>query len=68
MCAPPSTRQRPDRMERALRGVLELHRPIGVEPSDTICAACSNQLPNERFLPVVEWPCPTVATIKEALE
>lgn len=56
-----------DRMERALRAVLELHRPIEVEPSDTICAACSNQLPNGRFLPVIEWPCPTVTTIEEAL-
>ena len=56
-----------DRMERALRGALELHRPIEVEPSDTICAACSNQLPTGRFLPVVEWPCPTVTTIEEAL-
>ena len=63
-----STPDRLDRMERALRGVMELHRPIEVEPSDTICAACSNQLPNGWFLPVVEWPCPTVATIKEALE
>ena len=63
-----SAPDRLDRMERALRAVLEPHRPIEVEPSDTICAACSNQLPNERFLPVVEWPCPTVATIKEALE
>ena len=56
-----------DKMERALRGVLEVHRPIEVEPSDTLCAACSNQLPNGRFLPVIEWPCPTVTTIKEVL-
>ena len=55
------------RMERALRGVLERHRPIEVEPSDTICAACSNQLPNGRFLPVIEWPCPDVDAILEAL-
>ena len=62
-----SAPDRLDRMERALRAVLELHRPIEIEPSDTICAACSNQLPNGRFLPVVEWPCPTVTTIEEAL-
>ena len=62
-----SAPDRLDRMERALRGVMERHRPIEVEPSDTICAACSNQLPNGLFLPVVEWPCPDVAAIEEAL-
>ena len=62
-----STPDRLDRMERALRGVVERHRPIEVEPSDTICAACSNQLPGGRFLPVVEWPCPDVDVILEVL-
>ena len=62
-----SAPDRLDRMERALRGVVERHRPIEVEPSDTICAACSNQLPNGRFLPVVEWPCPDVDVILEVL-
>ena len=56
-----------DRMERALRAVVERHRPIEVEPSDTICAACSNQLPNGRFLPAIEWPCPDVDVILEVL-
>ena len=51
----------------AVEDVLALHRPIEIEPSDTICAECSNQLPNGRFLPVVEWPCLTVTTIEEAL-
>ena len=62
-----STPDRLDRMERALRGVVERHRPIEVEPSDTICAACSNQLPNGRFLPAIEWPCPDVDVILEVL-
>ena len=62
-----SAPDRLDRMERALRGVVERHRPIEVEPSDTICAACSNQLPNGRFLPAIEWPCPDVDVILEVL-
>ena len=44
----------------ALKAVLELHRPVDVEPSDTICGECSFQLPNGRYFgKVVEWPCPT---------
>lgn len=52
----------------ALKAVLELHRPVEVEPSDTICGECSFQLPNGRYFgKVVEWPCSTVATIEAAL-
>lgn len=51
----------------ALKAVLELHRPVDVEPSDTICGECSFQLPNGRYFgKIVEWPCPTVATIEAA--
>ena len=52
----------------ALKVVLGLHRPVEVEPSDTICGECSFQLPNGRYFgKVVEWPCPTVAAIEAEL-
>lgn len=51
----------------ALEDVLELHRPIDVEPCDTICEACSSRLPSGRFMPTVEYPCPTVEAVNEAL-
>lgn len=41
--------------------IRELHRPIGIEPSDTICGECSFRLPNgDYFGKVVDWPCPTL--------
>lgn len=51
----------------ALQAVLDLHKPVDVEPSETICSACSNRLPNGRFMPTVEYPCPTVETIQDAI-
>lgn len=58
--------QKPSAAVAALKAVLELHRPVDVEPSDTICGECSFRLPNGRYFgKVVEWPCPT-ATIIEA--
>lgn len=52
----------------ALRGVLEMHQPVEIEPSDTICGECSYRLPNGRYFGKVEyWPCPTVRAITEAL-
>ena len=62
-----SAPDRLDRMERALRRALDRHKPVEVEPSDTICGACSNRLLNGRFMPVVDYPCPTVEAIKEEL-
>ena len=56
-----------EQMERALRVVLGLHKPVEVEPSDTVCGECSTLLPIGRFLRTVEWPCPTVTSIEEAL-
>ena len=48
----------------ALEKVLILHKPVEVEPSETICGHCSWQLPNGRFFgKVTEWPCPTVALL-----
>lgn len=52
----------------ALRAVLDLHRPVEVEPSDTICGDCSFQLPNGRYFgKVEEWPCDTVRAVEAAL-
>ena len=59
-----------DAMPRLLafaEAVLALHRPVEVEPSDTICAECSTRLPNGRYMPTVEWPCPTAAALAEHL-
>lgn len=56
------------RLVAALRAVLDLHRPVEVEPSDTICGDCSFQLPNGRYFgKVEEWPCPTVRAVEAAL-
>lgn len=56
------------RLIAAVEAVLEEHRPVEVEPSDTICGECSFRLPNGRYFgKVVEWPCPTVAAIRSAL-
>lgn len=50
----------------ALRAVLELHKPVDVEPSDTICRECSFQLSSGRYFGrLEEWPCPTVQAITE---
>ena len=51
----------------AIQAVLNLHQPVEVEPSETICAACSNRLPSGRFMPIVEWPCPPVEAIQAAI-
>lgn len=54
----------------AVEEVLELHRPVEVEPSDTICWECSNRIgsgANMRFMPVAEWPCETVRAIEGAI-
>ena len=52
------------RLQAVAAAVLYLHRPVEVEPSETICGHCSWQLPNGRFFgKVTEWPCPTVALL-----
>ena len=48
-------------MEQRVRA---LHRPVDIEPSDTICGECSYRMPNGRYLqPVVEYPCPTISAL-----
>lgn len=51
-----------------LEQVRALHHPVNIEPSGTICAECSNQMPNGRYLPTTEWPCPTVSTLDQTKE
>ena len=51
-------------VDRLRAGIKALHRPVEIEPSETICGHCSWQLPNGRFFgKVTEWPCPTVALL-----
>lgn len=53
----------------ATRAVLEPHKPVDIEPSDTICHECSFQLPNGRYIvKIADWPCPTVQAITEHLD
>lgn len=55
----------------AVETVRELHRPVEVEPSETICAECSTlrgQGETARYFPFTEYPCPTVRDITTALE
>ena len=52
-----------DRMERALRAVLERHRPepFEDEPTEAFCVECQRSQMNGIY------PCPTVTAIQEAL-
>jgi len=46
--------------------IRDLHAPVEIEPSDTICGECSWQLPNGRwFGKVVEYPCPTLLALDD---
>lgn len=58
--------QEPTEAEKAVR---ELHRPVDVEPSDTICAACSTLRGSGeslRYFPTEEWPCATIQALDSA--
>ena len=48
------------RLQAADERVRALHHPVEIEPSGTICGECSYRMPNGRYLPVVEHPCPTI--------
>lgn len=49
-----------------LQRVRELHAPVEIEPSDTICRECSYQLPNGKYFgKLVEYPCPTIQALNE---
>lgn len=54
-----------DRLAATVERVRALHRPVEIEPSETICGHCSYRLPNGRYFgKVAEWPCPTIAAIE----
>lgn len=50
-----------------VEAVLGAHQPVEIEPSDTICGGCSNLLPNGRYMPTSEWPCPTVRALEAVI-
>lgn len=55
----------------AVEAVMKRHRPVEVEPSETICAECSTlrgQGETARYFPFTEYPCPTVRAITDALD
>ena len=59
------------RLVDALEKALILHKPVEVEPSETICSGCSTlrgQGETARYFPFTEYPCPTVRDITTALE
>lgn len=52
--------------EQAVARVREVHRPVDVEPSETICHACSTLRGNGdslRYFPYKEWPCDTIRAL-----
>ena len=52
------------RLEGTLRCIEALHHPVDVEPSGTICAACSQPRPEtDGPYYVEEWPCATIQII-----
>lgn len=52
------------RLKGTLRCIEALHHPVGVEPSETICAACSQPRPEtDGPYYVEEWPCATIQII-----
>ena len=52
------------RLSAQIDAAREMHYPVEIEPSDTICGGCSYQLPNGRYLgKVVEYPCPTIRAL-----
>ena len=54
-----------ERLRARLDAARELHYPVEVEPSDTICGECSYQLPSGSYFgEVVEYPCPTIHALE----
>ena len=53
-----------ERLRAQLDAAWELHYPVEIEPSDTICGECSYQLPSGNYFgKVVEYPCPTICAL-----
>lgn len=65
-------RARRDRLDRsqmqtALQAIIARHKPIDIEPDDTICHECSWQLPNGKYFgKIIEYPCATLQDIEDA--
>lgn len=58
----------PNPTAEAVAKVRELHRPVEIEPSSTICHECSHQLPSGDYAEkVTEWPCATLDALAAAL-
>ena len=60
-----------ERRDKALEAVRALHKPVEVEPSETICSGCSTlrgQGEAARYFPFTEYPCPTVAKVEAKLK
>lgn len=54
----------------AVEAVMAVHRPVDVEPSETVCHGCSTLRgtgENARYFPYEEWPCPTIRAIEAEL-
>lgn len=52
--------------DAAVARVREAHRPVQVEPSETICRTCSTLRgsgENLRYFPYTEYPCPTIRAL-----
>lgn len=48
----------------ALNRVRELHQPVDIEPSGTVCGVCSFRLPYGRYFgKIVDWPCATIQAL-----
>ena len=59
------------RLTAKLDAVKAIHRPVEVEPSETICAGCSTLRghgDNARYFPFVEWPCETATALADTPE
>ena len=55
--------------ERLKKQIRKLHHPVEIEPSETICAECSFQLPNGHYFgKVVDYPCQTVKLLGDSFE
>lgn len=55
-----------EQAEQAAARVREVHRPVDIEPSNTICGGCSTlrgEGENMRYFPVEEWPCDTIRAL-----
>lgn len=59
-----------EELQAAVDAVREVHRPVDVEPSETICAGCSTLRgtgERMRYFPYEEWPCDTIRALDEHL-